>query len=409
MSERFTGLSTDAEERWLAGQGPEPGSPSRRLPERAGLLVPRAGAVAWSRAARRDRVTVRDGALVLHRGDGERVLAAPGTVRRLVWLAPGAVPRSARWVPSPLGHVLVDAAEPVVFRVGDWVPGELVGRGSDALRAAGFEGLARELGVPLEVVSTPGAVALPHWRATVLAERGAAATLTCGGLLVAGLVAGVAGLAAGHLAAGVAIALTLFLVCAGIDLVAALVTRRAAWSTAVGGGRVHATGRTAVAVRPGLRGSEVVLAERRGWQSWAAGPDLGGVSSLVVARASASDRPWGVLVLDRDERVLAALPADRWLPDGDPATLEAAVGSPEGVRVSTAVLPEWPADRLHRSTTPGSDRAPGGYAVGGRAGLAGIGLLSAVALAAGSGAALVAVAAGAVVAVGLVLGARRVQ
>jgi hypothetical protein len=366
VTERFRGLPSDAEEWWLAGQGPEPVPPSQRLPERAGVLVPRAGLLAQTLPARRDRVLVEDGAVVLHRGGRRRVLVPQGRARRVLWLAPGAVPPSQRWQPSVFGHVLVEAAPPVVLRVDSWLPGDLVGSGADAVRAAGFEGLARDLGLGLDVAGAPGSVALPSWRALRGPRRGLLYPVLC----AAGALGGVAALVVlgslGRYAAALIGASALFLLPALCDVLAVLLVRPRSWRAARTGERVFSTGATAIAVHRTPHGSEVVLADRTGWQSWLPGPDLGGVSSLVVARAPGTSTPWGVLVLDRDEHVLAALPAGRWLPGGNAEELAAAVGSPDGVRVSTAELEPWPADRLQQGGSAGRRATErGAYTAGG--------------------------------------------
>lgn len=378
MSERFRGLPSDAEVRWLAGQGPEPVPPSRRLPERAGVLFARAGLLAQTLPARRDRVLIEDGAVVLLRGARRRVLVPAGGVRRIIWLAPGAVPAGQKWQPSALGYVLLVAASPVVFRVDAWVPGDLVGTGSDAVRAAGFEGLARDLGLPLEVVGAPGAVELPSWRALRGPRRGRLYPVLCAAAAF-GAVAVLVGFGeAGRYTAALIGTSTLCFLPVLCDLLAVLLVRPRAWRAALAGERVFSTGTTAIGLHRTTHGSEVVLADRSGWQSWLPGPDLGGVSSLVVARPPDGTGAWGVLVLDRDERVLAALPADRWLPRGDARELAGALSSPDGVRVSTAEVPPWPPDRLQAAGYRGG-RAweQGAYTAGG---LLGVPLLVGVAV-----------------------------
>lgn len=298
--DRLAAFSTEAEQAWLAGSGPEPVAPRDRAPLRAPVLLPRAGGAAFGREASDVRVRAEGGAVLLE-GPEARVLARE--VRRVVWLVDGGE-QAARTAPARLGYVVLDdgtAARGVGFRVVDWVPGEAAGSGAQLVRAAGFEALAHGLGVPFEV-QTDGTQLRWHdglevVRCSVRHQALPVVVTLLGpvlGVLLAVALAGTSGVAAA-VALGVGL-----LVPAAVDVVQAVRrsrTRRPPvqdWAP---------TGPTSgVGVRGQGDRQELVVVDERDWRAWFAGPQAGGVVSAVVVEQT-------LVLLDRDESPLVVLPA----------------------------------------------------------------------------------------------------
>lgn len=379
MPERLSRLTTDAEQRWLTGDAPRPPAPAERLPVRRAVLLPRPGTDAWTVPALRDRIVVRAGEVTLLRGRKTRSLAAPAAIRRVVWLESAAVPDSLRWPPSVTGYVWLDADRPVVLRLDDWLAGDLLEATSAAVRIAGVEALAREVGAPLEVGLSDGSAALPGWRAVVLARRGFLHPLASVGCLLLGWGLGFGLSLAGADVAAAVVALLLLLAPAVFDVAGTWHSRRLLDAAVGAAGPVYRNGAARIVRRTGPAGDELLLTDGTGWVCVLPGPALGGASSLVVAREEPTPgrpaEPWGILVLDRDERFLAALPAARWLPAPDrdaAAALVEVLAAPDGLEVSTAVVPRWPEDRVQSRVRPAGAADPDVYRVGSRTSLAGL-------------------------------------
>ncbi len=341
--ERLTSFSTEAEQAWLTGGGPEPVAPRDRAPLRAPVLLPRAGGAAYGRAASDVRVRVAGGAVLLE-GPDAGVLARD--VRRVVWLVDGGE-QAARTPPVRLGYVVLDDGSPrgTAFRVTDWVPGAASGPGAALVRTAGFEALAHALGVPFEVQGHGAPLHWPEGLEVVrcrVRHRAAPAVVTLAGpvlgVLVAAALAGVSTVAA---AAALASGL---LVPAAVDVVLAVGrarTRRPpveAWA---------ATGSEAgVGVRGQGERQELVVVDARGWRAWLPGPQAGGAVSVAVVEEV-------LVLLDRDETVLVVLPVD----DGVVRLLERS-----GVVVSRAAGTAPPPHVAVRA--PGADGTAGEGASG---------------------------------------------
>jgi hypothetical protein len=348
---RLAGLLTDDEQAWLSGAGDRPSSLSERLPERAPVLVPRAGRGDWLRVVRGERVLVADGALVRRTGGRGRRLAERGQVRSATWLVDDAA-LGAGLPPDQVGWLVLqgDAGVVVALALQDWDAGAGgLAASTDQLRRTGAEALAVALGLALQTVSDRGVAArqigrIPADPVLKLTARRPRAFALCCALAVVGGALGVT-LPGTH-----ALVWVPWLLLAGAG---ATVVRRTVLLRAVG--RVGWT--TPPYRGPGGRalgpvGEEIAVTDGTGWEARLPGPSLGGVGAVVVAR-DADGTAWALQLYDRDEHLLLRLPAGPWgVTADDLSPLRAALG-PSGVAVTgSQVDPPRPAGGL-----PGADAA----------------------------------------------------
>lgn len=377
--ERFDTFTTTAEERWLAGSGPRPASPQERLPERAGLMIPHAGAGAWwVEDLRTVRLWVDEaGALQLRDNrTGLRQVAAPGQVHGCWWVQGPALdaiglPSDRSGLPpakagQPVAEagwlVLLGVAGPVLaLRMRDWTSPRLQPDEPDAMRATGAEGVARALGADLEAVADPTEARqrLGMIDPAVLftldqpsARRYAATVL---GTLLALLVAYPLLLIVLPPVVATGIAVAGLLAMPAYDLVplagryrrtARLPAETTHWWPAQ-----PARPGAGIGSVDGVAGPELVLADGYGWEGRFPGPALGGAASLVVARTETGSVQ-GLLLYDRDQRLLELLDARDWV--GPAAAVESlsAAAADLGLVISTTTMPRLPTlagRRLSRS------------------------------------------------------------
>ncbi len=360
-ADRLQAFPTLGEERWLTGTGPQPGRPADRLPERAPVLLPRAGLGHWIRTARTARAWVAgDGSLTGRDPVGaDRVLAyrRARPARAGGWPAtrppgPGCPPTRPGWLVIRGEHGPLAA-----LRLSEWLPGSTdPPPGAALVRAAGTEAVCHALRVPFgslsvaaEARATVGEVPAPA--RFELAARPGCRTL---GVVLGAAAAVVAGAVclllrvetAGLIVAGIGLGVP-----PAADLAAWWRRRRrvrrlprqlAGWWAARPAGRA-VPGR-GIGRRAGPAGEELVLADGHGWEAWLAGPDAGGMAGLAGMRPGPDAPPWGLVLYDREERLLAGLRADEWAagPDADLAAQLA----PLGLAVPAVVQP---AETLVRS------------------------------------------------------------
>ena len=325
--DRLTAFSTEAEEQWLTGAGPAPASPAQRLPSRAPVMLPREGAGRWAAVARRARLWVRaDGALLLRGPDGpDRVLLRPGPGRAGWWLVDDG-PAGAGLPVAPGGwFVITGRGRPLVaLRLAQWLPGGAEhGAGAGLVRAAGAEAVCRALGAPFEAVGDPAEAGLrigrvpPGARVELRPAAGPSAALVMAGA-GALAVAAAALLAVRQDRAAWASAAVAVLAPAVADLAAwwarrrrvrCLPARLGAWWQAAPSRGVPGRG---IGLRDGPGGQELVLADGHGGECWLAGPGGGGVAGLVAIRDAPGRPPWGLLLYDRGEQLLAGLRGADW-------------------------------------------------------------------------------------------------
>lgn len=347
--ERFDGFTTDAEERWLAGDSAQPPVAGERLPPRAGLLIPHAGA---GGVQIEDERTVRvwvdvGGELRLRDRTGiTRTVAPAGSLHGCWWVLGAALP--AVGLPASPGGWLVlagPAGPALALRLSDWAPPQLDPERADTVRAAGGQGLASALGADLEAVADPveaaarvGPVdeALRFVLDPPLA-RGYAGAVMAMPLVV--LAAYCVLLTTITTAAATAVAVVLLALMPLFDLAllpgryrrtAALPSLAATWWPAQPAGRSR-TG-AGIGLVEGVAGVELVMADGYGWEGWWPGPELGGAASLVVA--SAGGHRWGLVLHDRDQRVLQVLALRDWA--GRDGSVESLAAAGLGLPVSTA-------------------------------------------------------------------------
>ena len=356
--ERFKSFTTTAEQRWLTGVGDRPGRADERLPERAGLLIPRASAGGWRvddvRTVRvwvgpAGQLKVRDRKAVV------RTVAAPGAVQTCWWVAgeaqaaTGLTPAEGGWL------VLCGPAGPVLaLRMPDWAPPLLEPDWAETLRASGAEGLAHALSCPLEAVADPAEAArdvgtVPASALLILdtpLNRPYGYAVLGTPLLLLALYGVLLALLPTAVTTGVTVALL------ALTPIYELVPLRARylrtdglpakasswWPAQPAGPAVRGAG---LGIVSGVAGNELVVADGHGWEFWAPGPALGGMASLVVATDDAG-RPWGLIIYDREQRAIEVLGAHDWIarPGSVDALSIATAGM--GLVVSTAALPAQP-------------------------------------------------------------------
>lgn len=353
IGERFEGFTTDGEERWLSGDGPQPPSAGQHLPPRAGLLMPHAGA---GGTQIEDERTVRlwvgqSGELQLRDRTGTvRTLAGKGAVQGCWWVvgaaqaAVGLAALKGGWL------VLVGRTGPVLaLRMSDWAPPQLEPAAAETLRAAGVQGLADALGVDLEAVADPAeagqrigqVAAATRFVLDPPLRRGYAGSVLGTPLLI--LAAYCVALATAPTAVATAVAVALLLLMPIYDVVllprryrrtAALPSLASVWWPAqpLDGPRTGA----GIGLVDGVAGQELVLADGFGWEGWFPGPGLGGAASLVVV--TAGGRSWGLVLHDRDQRILQVLAVRDWAATDE--AVESLAGAGLGLPVSTAAREE---------------------------------------------------------------------
>lgn len=384
--DRLQAFATEAEERWLAGTGPAPVSPAGRLPDRAPVLLPRAGIGRWVAVARRARAWVDgDGALWLRGADGpDRVLVPPGRARAGWWLVDRG-PAGARLPPVDAGWFVISGTDGplAALRLAEWLPGWR-GERVDArlVRAAGAEAVCQTLGVAFEAVGDPDEAGrrvgtVPLGARLELDQgldgRGTAVLLGFAALVLAGLSLFIA-----HQPAASLVVLAIGLVSpVAADLAAWWLRRRrtrrlprhlGAWWRASPDG--HAVPGRGMGLRTGPGGQELVVPDGHGSECWLAGPACGGAAGLVAVSAEAGRAPWALLLYDRTERLLAGLPGRDWV-GGAAATGElaapamkelAAAARGLGLELSAATeapQPMMPSrERAKASRTPATDGWP---------------------------------------------------
>lgn len=327
-----------AEERWLAGAGPQPGTPAQRLPERAPLMLPRAGIGRWRLAGRTARAWVADDASLRARdtAGADRVLVPAGQARAGWWLVDRG-PVGARLPPADGGWLVIGgpAGPLTALRLAEWLPGWPAGPADPAgaagpvpgprlVRAAGAEAVCRALGVTLESLADPDEAArlvgaVPPAARFELAPRPDRSPA----LVIAGEAGAVVSsffllLAHAKLAAVVVLAVGVGVppVC---ELAAWLRRRRltgalpgqlsAWWAASPADGPVRGRG---IGSRAGPGGPELALADGHGGEAWLAGPGAGGAAGLAALSGEPGSDPWALLVYDRSEHLLAGLRGPDW-------------------------------------------------------------------------------------------------
>lgn len=327
--DRLRSITTDAEERWLAGTGPAPLRPAERLPPRAPVLMPHAGLSRWIKVVRHARTWVDSDGALWFRGpepSAARLLVPPGQARCGWWLIDrGSV--GARLPVVDAGWLVITGPDGplTALRLADWLPG-WPGASADGplVRAAGAEALCHALGVPLQALGDPAEAARKVGavdpRARVELDLGpytfvALAFIASVLLLLAGIFVGLAG----DLAAGLAVIGACLVLPAAADLLAWVRRRRRvhelpgqldAWWPAAPARGVSGRG---LGVRAGPAGQEIVIADGHGGECWLPGPECGGAAGIVAARGDSEQLPWALLLYDRGERILASLPGAEWL------------------------------------------------------------------------------------------------
>lgn len=358
-ADRLKAFPTLGEERWLTGSGPQPGAPADRLPERAPVLLPKTGIGHWIQTARTARAWVAgDGSLIgRDRAGQDRVLASPGQARSGWWLT-GDAQAGAGLRADPAGWLVICGPDGplTALRLSEWLPGQVDGPpGAELVRAAGAEAVCHALRVPFGALSvaaearaTVGEVPVPA-RFEIAGRPGAtmlALLLSVVIVLAAGIICLVLG------------ARTPGLLLGGIGLVVPPVADLGAWwrrrrrvrrlpRQLAGWWPARPAGRAVpgrgIGHRAGPGGEELVLADGHGWEAWLTGPAAGGMAGLAAMRAGASAQPWGLVLYDREERLLIGLRASDWAagPDTDLAAQLAPLGLavPAVVRSAEVLVP----------------------------------------------------------------------
>jgi hypothetical protein len=362
-ADRLQAFTTLAEERWLTGTGPLPGRPADRLPERAPVLLPRAGIGRWVHVARTARVWVAaDGTLIARDAAGtDRVLVPPGRARAGWWLVDRA-PVGARLPPVAGGWFVITGADGplAALRLAEWLPGGPDGPVSPGLvRAAGAEAVCRALGVALESAADPaeagkmvGAVP-PEARFELEQPLARSAPLVgagCAGLwLTAAILVLTNRGVTGHAVIGLIAGAVSLGALPAADLAAwwhrRRVTRRlpgqldAWWQARPATRRVPGRG---LGLRRGPGGPELVLADGHGGECWLAGPAAGGAAGLAALSADPAQGPWALLLYDRGEQLLAGLRARDWAGGQNAIGTLSAEVAPLGLAVSVVTAPAQP-------------------------------------------------------------------
>ena len=282
----------------------------------------------WRNAARRGvRVRVDDqGRLTLTEGHGQqREITRRNDAGDLWWVNDPAAVHVGLTKGGP-GWLVVtgrDHTSLVALQVSDWLvtPTAAPVAAAEDLRAAGVQAIADALGVRFEAVSDPTEVTRRVSRVTTAAiwrpKLVRSSVLAALGLLLAMLLLAAGGIVVSFLpwpvevpALGVLVALPraayeLWRVGSGRRVRRLLRDRR--WTVASrrrGGGIGMSTS------------GDLVISDGR-WEQWFVGPDAGGAAAFVVAVDEAG-RPWSLQLFDRDEHLLALLPADDWLESAEP-------------------------------------------------------------------------------------------
>jgi hypothetical protein len=338
---RFAGFLSDDEQAWLAGTGDRPRTVAEQLPPRAAVLVPHAGHGDWVGVLRHERVQVVDGAVVRRRRRGQQVLAAPGAVTSVTWVVEHAA-LGVGLAPDSLGWLVLHGREGVLaaLALSEWDAGWGGATSSTAaVRRTGAEALAAALGLPLEVVTDRAEAELrfgrvPRERVVALRARRpvpyVVGTAIAIGAVTVGLV--VPGLHPFRWAPWVLLLAAAATVARRAALLRAV--SRVGWAEPLHVGPSMA-GQEAPAL--GVVDGELVVRDGTGWEARLPGPRMGGVGAVVVARDEA-DRPWAVLLVDREEQVLLTLSAAGWCVDTDTVAPLGAALAPAGLVVTGAQI-----------------------------------------------------------------------